>query len=403
MPEFQESDYVVHPATLDSVFQAMMITVPRMEGVEKQVWVPTGAANISISSGISRGYSTVLHGLAESELTGVREMTASVVIKDEQGQSDSNSPPSIVIDDFKFTGLGSTHSPKQSLDVAVSKYYSSTTWKPDLSLVDGQALRNMIQIEDEASSHMRHFCSMANSLVNKMCRLALSKLDLNSDTSTPPHLLKYAQWMRKRCENEDAGIVTPPYSPDKPSSPLESPDLMEMHDDFTREYPIDGQLAFHVFQSLGAIFAQETTPIATLRQGDMLSKAYRDVYGLHITRQLLQSWFDLKAHKQPSLRVIEIGAGTASTTLPLLQQLGADGSETPRFHQWTFTDISAGWFDSAATTLQDWKSHVEYKVLDIDQDPTLQGFEAESYDVVLAVNVRAVFFFVSFSCNFDIC
>lgn len=313
-----------------------------------------------------------------------------------------DSLPAIVIDNFKFTGLGSTQKLPELSDVSCSKLYASTAWKPDLSLVDGQTLRNMIQVEDESASNMEQFCSMANSLVNQMCQLALPKLDFSSNVSLPPHLLKYAEWMRNRCYHEKTSIITPPPSPDRCSPDPALPDLKDMGA-FIEKYPVDGQLALHVFRSLGAIFAQETTPIAALREGDMLSKAYRDVYGLHINMQLFQSWFDLKAHKQPSLRVIEIGAGTASTTLPMLQRLSEDGSETPRFSKWTFTDISAGWFESAKTVLHDWKSRVEYKVLDIDDDPTGQGFDAESYDVVLAVNVRVtvwvVLRFIKFTNN----
>ena len=90
------------------------------------------------------------------------------------------------------------------------------------------------------------------------------------------------------------------------------------------------------------------------------------------------------------MQVIEIGAGTASTPLPVLQQLGQDRGEALRFSQWTFTDISAGWFENARNILHHWKSRVEYKVLDIDNDPIEQGFDVESYDVVLAVNIRCI-------------
>ncbi|KAK6812394.1 hypothetical protein RU639_011774 [Aspergillus parasiticus] len=386
MPEFQESDYVIHPATLDAVFQAMMITVPRMDTVEKQVWVPTGAAYMYISSGIDRSYGATLKGLAESWITGVREMMASVLIRDRQDQS---SLPAIIIDDFKFTGLGSNPKPAQLSDVLSSKLCTAPVWKPDVDLVDGQTLRNMSRTVNDHGG-MVHFCSMADNLVKQMCKLALSELCPKINSSLPRHLLKYAEWMHRQCGYKGTGIVTPPDTPpdilhkcNGRDESLELPDF----DSFIERYPIDGQLALHVYQAIDSIFAQETTPIAALGKDDLLTKAYQNVYGLQINIELMKTWFELKAHKQPTLRVIEIGAGTASSTRPLLQRLSPEGSDTPLLSSWTFTDISAGWFENAKTLLSNWEDRVEYKVLDIDCDPTKQGFEADSYDVVLAVNV----------------
>jgi hypothetical protein len=356
MPGFQESDYVMHPATLDAIFQALMIAVPRIDTVEKQVWVPTGAAYMFISSAIDRSYGAALKGLAESRITGVREMTGSVLIRDGQEQ---DSLPAVIIDDFRFTGLGSTQKPPQLSDVLSSKLYAVPVWKPDLDLVDSQTLRNMSRTGDGDGGGMVRFCSMADNLVKQMCKLALSNLGPSINPSLPTHLLKYAEWMRRRCGYEETGLVTPPDSPDRCDI---RPESLPGIDSFIEQYPVDGQLVLHVYRALGAIFALETTPIATLRQDDLLTKAYQDVYGLQINVELMKTWFELKAHKQPTVRVIEIGAGTASTTLPLLQRLSQDGSDTPLFSSWTFTDISA--------------------------DPIEQGFEADSYDVVLAVNVR---------------
>lgn len=381
MPEFQESNYIMHPATLDTVFQAMMVSVPRLSTVEKQVWVPTGAASLFISSGIDRTYGSALDGLVESSISGVREMMASVLVRDRKSP---DSLPAIIIEDFKFTGLGST---QEASDTVTSKLYAVPVWKPDLDLVDGRMLRRLSRNVDDGG--IARFCSMTDSLISQMCQCAIPKLEPNLNASLPAHLLKYAAWMRKRSASQETGLTTPPESvktDETASSSSEMPDI----DRFIEEFPVDGKLTLHVYQSLEAIFAQEITPIATLRQDNMLDKAYQEVYGLQINVELMKTWFTLKAHKLPMLRVVEIGAGTASSTLPMLQALSQDGNDSPLFSSWTFTDISAGWFENAKTVLGNWSGRVEYKVLDIDRDPLEQGFEASSYDVVLAVNVRTL-------------
>ena len=81
------------------------------------------------------------------------------------------------------------------------------------------------------------------------------------------------------------------------------------------------------------------------------------------------------------LRVIEVGAGTGSATAAVLPQL-PEG----RF-DYTYTDISAGFFAEAEGRFGGREASIEYRVLDIEQDPGSQGFDYHAYDLVIASNV----------------
>ena len=81
------------------------------------------------------------------------------------------------------------------------------------------------------------------------------------------------------------------------------------------------------------------------------------------------------------LRVIEVGAGTGSATAAVLPEL-PDG----RF-DYTYTDISAGFFAEAEGRFGGPEASIDYRVLDIEQDPATQGFDYHSYDLVIASNV----------------
>jgi SAM-dependent methyltransferase len=93
------------------------------------------------------------------------------------------------------------------------------------------------------------------------------------------------------------------------------------------------------------------------------------------------------AHKEPLLRILEVGAGTGGTSALVLEELFGC---SPRGHQpyasYTFTDISAGFFAQAKERFKD-RPGVRYEVLDISQDPLTQGFELESFDLIIAANV----------------
>ena len=81
------------------------------------------------------------------------------------------------------------------------------------------------------------------------------------------------------------------------------------------------------------------------------------------------------------LRVIEVGAGTGSATAAVLPEL-PEG----RF-DYTYTDISAGFFAEAEGRFGGREASIEYRVLDIEHDPGSQGFDYHAYDLVIASNV----------------
>ena len=81
------------------------------------------------------------------------------------------------------------------------------------------------------------------------------------------------------------------------------------------------------------------------------------------------------------LRVIEVGAGTGSATASVLPEL-PEG----RF-DYTYTDISAGFFAEAEARFGDGGGCIEYRPLDIEKDPIAQGFDSHGYDLMIASNV----------------
>ncbi|MCJ1227644.1 hypothetical protein MMC12_004300 [Toensbergia leucococca] len=98
-----------------------------------------------------------------------------------------------------------------------------------------------------------------------------------------------------------------------------------------------------------------------------------------ITAQWIRKCF---SHQVPHMKVLEIGAGTGSCTIPLLEALNV--GDHPLLSRYTFTDISAGFFGRARDRLKRWGELIEYVKLDIGEDPTPQGFDVGSYNLVVA-------------------
>jgi malonyl CoA-acyl carrier protein transacylase len=82
------------------------------------------------------------------------------------------------------------------------------------------------------------------------------------------------------------------------------------------------------------------------------------------------------------LRILEIGAGTGSTTAYVLPALAAHGVT----FDYTFTDVGKVFLQRARDKFAH-QPRMQYAALDITGDPASQGFAAGGYDIVLAANV----------------
>ncbi|MFE3767978.1 SDR family NAD(P)-dependent oxidoreductase [Streptomyces sp. NPDC059122] len=114
----------------------------------------------------------------------------------------------------------------------------------------------------------------------------------------------------------------------------------------------------------------------------LMSQLYSDaphqrLHNLHaraLIREIVRHWPEGRP-----LRVLEIGAGTGSLTAAVLPELPADRT------RYTFTDVSAAFFVRAEARFRD-HDIIEYRTLDLDQDPAGQGFAEASFDLILAAN-----------------
>jgi malonyl CoA-acyl carrier protein transacylase len=120
-------------------------------------------------------------------------------------------------------------------------------------------------------------------------------------------------------------------------------------------------------------------------QGDLstITELYQNSLGAKLMNTLIQKAVLKALEKKPiaqQVRVLEIGAGTGGTTSYLLPYFDAAQTE------YIFTDISPLFTTKAQQKFQEYP-FVKYQILDIEQEPKLQGFSLEKYDLIIAANV----------------
>ena len=90
---------------------------------------------------------------------------------------------------------------------------------------------------------------------------------------------------------------------------------------------------------------------------------------------------DLLAHKNPSMRILDIGTGSVRATGSLLDTL-AGATNVKRYKSYVYTDISPTCLSIAESEFSAYGGMI-YRALNIGKDPLLQGFEPE-FDLILA-------------------
>lgn len=139
-----------------------------------------------------------------------------------------------------------------------------------------------------------------------------------------------------------------------------------------------------VGENAASILTGEIDPISLLLHDGLLPKMYAEFRNQRCYHQI-KAYIAELGLQNPSLRIIEIGGGSASASLPILQACNRDGQSS--IAKYDFTDISSGFFLDARKTLADYSEIVDFHVLDIEQDASQQGIEKGSYDIVIACNV----------------
>jgi acyl transferase domain-containing protein len=159
-------------------------------------------------------------------------------------------------------------------------------------------------------------------------------------------------------------------------------DLLARFPDCDAELTITRRCA----RELAAVLRGRSDPLALLFPGGSLAdteRLYQNSPPAKTYNGVIAEVFQALAASWPAgraLRVLEIGAGTGSTTHHVLPRLPAVGVE------YTFTDVSPLFLNRAREKFQH-RGFMRYALLDIGRDPHEQGFAPAGYDVIVGANV----------------
>ncbi|KAL9595199.1 MAG: hypothetical protein Q9219_006593 [cf. Caloplaca sp. 3 TL-2023] len=371
MPHNSESHFGIHPRTFDAFFQVTDLAGGAEHLATNDIHVPTFVRGITVRHDLLHepGHDLIVYAKHDNTYAdGSPDVHSSFLVTKSWDHRD------VLIDVEDFVGSKlPNHEAVESSDRGLCH---KLDWKPCPDLLtytqfsaltraksdDSQAMEQLQRLEQGAFFYMQR---MLRTITQDDLELAsphlqrfhglLSAMNASSQQKTSP--FQTDEWLH--CSHEDQEKY-----------------LTEMADSDDC-----GHLLSAIGQNISPIVREEVDPLSIMLGEDKLRKFYRSYHLLNHACEAGGAVVSFLMDQKPNMRILEIGAGTGASTGSILRTLGTS------FESYDFTDISPGFFADAKEELKEWGPKISYRRLDIEEDPMAQGFEAGSYDLVIAANV----------------
>lgn len=376
LPENYDQKHIIHPITLDAVMQMLFLTFPEKQEALVPVWID----EIDFSINVPNEVGTIFRCHSTAVSTGARD----VVLDITASSSDSSAPL------VKFKGLKcvALSSPSETANQSsqVKKHCFNMVWEADIDLLTKEQADTMLKecyIEEVNSELVAKFELVSYYFFHQL----LQNTTKDDVRSMLPHHQKFLQYMdhqrQKVLEGKSSHQTAEWLELGKPEAAAKMEQLISVID----QTGYEGELLCRIGRRLKSIMNQEIHPLTLMLEGGLLHNYYAKGIGHRTLHAQYTKYFTMLSHKYPNLDYLEIGGGTAGSTIPILNVLGGDNGKYPRFRSYTFTDISPGFFEKAGEKLKAWGDLVRYQKLNIEGDLADQGFKGNKYDVIVAANV----------------
>lgn len=362
--ELHQSNYSLHPTTADCALQLLSVAACRGRRRKlNRLVVPISVDHIYIDKTASSDY---LEAFAE-ELESKKLMGSVMGIVDGK-----------VALAFRGCVLAPLNAETSDLDQIESLNVSRLEWTPRLEDIPASDF-----IRNDAAGPSPAVASEAMAV---LCMLeTVHEIDSQSLRLRTLYLERYVEWVRRQVQSMVEGTykVIPEAQEwamcDSKGRKLLIEKLID--DPAISSSAVVDALVVRVYHHIKELCNDSISGVELLYQDNGLKNFYDIMTGLDLSRL-----FSTLGHANPTLRVLEVGAGTGGTTAIALDGL-TQIDRTRLYSRYCYTDISAGFFPATRERFRGYRV-IDFAVLNISQDPLDQGFEGEKFDLVIASNVN---------------
>ena len=337
MPCRFESPDVVRTQVLDAAFQVSVVAIVTLCATFSGPLFPTFVEEIFVSKDITNeaGHVFRARGLANTLGQG---FSGSAIIYDK-----TNAKREPVL---SFSGARSMFAPamkKATSGVNQDEYLCwNTVWRPDVKFFNQSHAERLWDKHEMGSLELAK-----NALLEQasfFCiRRALEQLSNADEENMLQYHQNFVSWAQSRLRLGLTGSLdyqTPEWHTNDKS-------IIESTIQNASEAGPLGKMTIQVGRQLLGVLRREIDPLAIMLENNLLDEYYADLKNQDRAYEYVARYVSLVAHKNPGLKILEVGAGTGSATSFVLNALGSHESGKTPCSLYHFTDISAGFFENA--------------------------------------------------------
>lgn len=360
--------HVIHPATLDAIMHTEFAALS--DGCRRSIGtlIPTKIESIWIAStGLGQFAKGTLKVFTKVNFAFYRYSEASYDVFGRDGLS------LVRIKGLQTTAIANATNDSPSPVRGADQILSYVNTEVDIDMTRGPKMIKYLSNEyPEPTEPTAHY-SQLRSLVFHHLQEVKNSLSIDTPSHGSQHTNSYIEWIDSQLQQNTYAVMD--YS--------EEVLQVEEHNAELRLYTEVGKQLFNILTG-------KINPSQFLFKGSLLTDYYLEKAKTAVYFKRFLKYVDLMAHKNPGMKILEIGAGLGILTdyiLNTLQHHSNDELGILRCNTYHFTDIGPSFVGRAKETFAQYSDKLRFDILDIEKDPLVQGFEAKSYDLVIAISV----------------
>ncbi|KAE8134361.1 hypothetical protein BDV38DRAFT_164443 [Aspergillus pseudotamarii] len=355
-------EYVVHPAVMDVGLHSIFVAFA--SPVSHELWatyLPVAIDRLSFNPNISL-YGT--DGALTIEIDTFITESSSSTMKGDVYLLSPDATPSILIEGVRLQSFTEAKAPNDRL------LFSKVVWGADIA--HGFSSRAV----EWANKDQFELCDAMERTSLFFLQRAFAELTPCEIEQSEPQFRHLRTAFQKAIEQIKGGV----------HKSIQSEWLGDSWNDINSlrrsfESSIDLEMMHAIGQCLPGVIRGRTSLLEVMMRDNLLNRFYTDGRLFVPLNLYVAKTVKAMIHKNPRMKILEIGAGTGATTKAILDTIG------DKFDSYTYTDISPGFFAQTQEKFVLHRQQMRFQTLDIERDTVEQGLERHSYDLVVAANV----------------
>ncbi|MCJ1241973.1 hypothetical protein MMC14_009980 [Varicellaria rhodocarpa] len=302
--------HIIHPTTLDGVFQLAFVALTQGGSLSMPTMVPNHIKKLWVSSsGVGSSNTEPIHAFTEAKKIGYRKIVSSGVVLNKAEDS-----VKLQIDGFEAIMVATAQTASDTLQGPRHLYYH-IDWKPDPALLDNSQVKEYCNYKTSHKSKVdrKDFYRDADFIFLAFIYNAINDLSSSDPQSFKISFQKYIAWMQMQLYRFNMGLL-PGSNPDWKHLLHDSAYI----DTVCKRLPATNKLGEYyvkVGRKPTQVLRGEVEPLQVLYGDEQLIKDfYEEGNKSSQGFEVFGRYLDTLVHKDPGMKILEIGAGTGTTT-----------------------------------------------------------------------------------------